>query len=97
MNEIQLRNQFENLDRALHRNDRIAADMALMEINRMMAEGAPRTATTDFNGLPTWLRDIIMNRGVRLPSVEQALNFKRVVVSPRAGKSGYGISLEMKF
>lgn len=99
--ERRLQDAFTRLDRALARNDRIAADLARMDINRLLGEATPHPQHEKElplpNGTPVWMRDLIKNRGLRLPALERALDVQKVVVSPSFGKQGYGIQIEIKF
>jgi hypothetical protein len=96
-----LGNQFQNLDRALARGDRLAADFARIEINRLLAEAKPPANTTTedsiANRLPAWMRDIVNDQGLRVPAIERAFSVNRAVVSPTFGKAGYGLQIELKF
>lgn len=93
-----LGNAFANLDRALQRNDRIAADLARMDIDRLLEEGAPKEEGPSLpNGTPVWIRDLIANQGLRMPALERALDVRKVVLSPTFGKGGGGLKLEIKF
>jgi hypothetical protein len=99
--ERRLTDAFARLDRALARNDRVAADLARMDINHLLGEASPHPQHEKElplpGGTPEWMRDLIRNRGLRLPSLERALDVKKVVLSPTAGKDGYGLRLEIKF
>jgi hypothetical protein len=88
------------LDRALARNDRVSADLARMDVNRILAEAAPSKQDEGPSlpsGTPGWLRDVIRDRGIRLPALERALDVNKVVVSPSYEKGAVGVRLEIKF
>lgn len=97
--EMQLRNQFKNLDGALQRNDRLGASLAMDEINRLIATQRPKPGERTLTaGLPNWVQQMIADQGLRLRALENALNVQRVVVKPMFGKeSGYGVKLEFRF
>ena len=93
-----LGNAFSNLDRALQRNDRIAADLARMEIDRLLEEHSPKEEGPALpNGTPVWVRDLIANQGLRMPALERALDVRKVVLAPTFSKGGGGLRLEIKF
>lgn len=96
--QMQLRNQFKNLERALNRKDKIAARFALDEINRLKSK-APLEPDGNklIEGLPRWVKRLIEDKGVRLTEVEKALHAKKIVVAPTFGKSGTGAKLEIRF
>ncbi len=99
--ERRLQDAFVRLDRALARNDRVAADLARMDIDRLLEEARPHPQHEKElplpDGTPAWMRDLIKNRGLRLPALERALDVQKVTISPTGGKQGYGLKLEIKF
>ncbi len=89
----------QKLDRALARRDRVAADLAGMEVNRILGEARlEKSDAPDLpSGTPGWLRDVIRERGVRLPALERALDVNKVVLTPSYEKGAVGLRLEIKF
>ncbi len=68
-------------------------------MNELLAQTqAPTTSKPQIpTALPSWMRQIVEDRGVRVPALERALGVQRAVISPTFGKQGVGVQIQFRF
>lgn len=81
-----LSNYFRSLDRALASGNRLQARIISGEINRILEstqmEEQPGEEIPIPGAVPGWAKEIIRDRGLRLKSLERALNAHRITIVP---------------
>lgn len=99
LTEVRIGRELEALDTAMARRDRIAANYHLSEVNRLRTSLKPGPAApsiVDRLPVPAWTRQVIRNRGLRLPALESALGVDSVVLTGSFGSKNE-LRLEFKF